>query len=118
MFSLGALWWTNRPPQDEQTRDRHEIRERVGHYLKGELDLDESQLETFKELRGAHFKKVRTQMREIYQKRKEMLEAMTMGSADTVQATALATEIGRLNAEMEAELIMHFQEQIPDLDIS
>ncbi|MEM6965686.1 MAG: periplasmic heavy metal sensor [Bacteroidota bacterium] len=100
-------FFTVRPPERGQHPDKHE-RKRIEAFLKSELNLSKEQVVKFKELREAHFAERRAHWQSIRPLKKEMMEALSSETPDTLQAKSIADQIGQLEAEKEKMLIDHY----------
>ena len=81
---------------------------KIEKFLQKELNLTDEQSVKFKELRNAHFQKSKEHWKTIRSLKKEMLEAISAESPDTLNANNLADQIGTLEAKKEKLLINHY----------
>ena len=77
-------------------------------FLKKELNLSDDQIVKFKELRKAHFKKSKEELRAIRTLKNEMLDAVSAESPDTIMANVIADQIGIKEANREKLLVQHY----------
>ncbi len=77
-------------------------------FLKKELNLSDDQIVKFKELRKAHFKKSKEELKAIRTLKNEMLDAVSAESPDTIMANVIADQIGIKEANREKLLVQHY----------
>jgi len=77
-------------------------------FLKKELNLSDDQVVKFKELRKAHFKKLKEESKAIRTLKNEMLDAVSAESPDTLKANLIADKIGIKEANQEKLLVQHY----------
>lgn len=106
---LSVLWWQNiHAPAPRPVTLTREVSRQI--YFQLPLSLTRSQAASFQELRRQHFRKVRPQIQAIGSLKQQLVEESFQESPDTMKITALATELGNRQAEIERELAHHFHE--------
>jgi len=104
-----ATIWIIRPPFP--FRHPTERRERVQHFLERELNLTDQQRQTFRELRRQHFQKNQEILNNIHQLRGRYFDLLESpdSTANQAEIDSIATQIGRLQAQMEENMFDYLQ---------
>lgn len=77
-------------------------------FLKKELNLSDDQAVKIEKMRKAHFQKVKEERKAMFDLKKQMLEAISAESPDTLKANLIAEQIGQKEAQREKLLIQHY----------
>jgi Spy/CpxP family protein refolding chaperone len=106
---LSVLWWQNtHAPAPRPVTLTREVSRQI--YFQLPLSLSRNQVAEFRELRRQHFQTVRPQIQAIGSLKQQLVEESFKDAPDTMKITALATELGNHQAEIERELAHHFHE--------
>jgi len=79
-------------------------------FLHHELDLDEEQVSQLGEIRQKHFDRTRLHIDRFHALRKEITEAVLQDTPDLDRIRQMAEELGKIQAEIEYERVIHFGE--------
>ena len=79
-------------------------------FLQHELDLDEEQVSRLGEIRQKHFDRTRLHMDQFHALRREITEAVLQDTPNLDHIRQLAEELGKIQAEIEYERVIHFGE--------
>ena len=79
-------------------------------FLLHELDLDEEQAIQLEGIRLKYFERTRLQMDRFHMLRREITEAILNDTPDLDRIRKLAEELGKIQAEIEYERVIHFGE--------
>lgn len=110
LTSLGALWFTNRTPEQPFFHERRG-KMRMDKFLKKELQLSEEQLDAFKELRQDHFEHRKSSFDQLREKKRALIHHATGPDYDSIYVNKLVDEI----VEIERKNELHFIEHMKDL---
>ena len=105
---LGLLWY-DRAPRQERPGPHAGPQHPPDDFLIQDLGFDDTQAEAFRNLRRAHIRKTDSLRREIFELNRRMMDEAFADSLDTGKMHDLSSEIGRLHAEFEEEVMMHFR---------
>ena len=79
-------------------------------FLHHELDLDDEQVSQLGEIRQKHFDRTRLHLDRFHTLRREITEAVLNDTPDLDRIRKLAEELGKIQAEIEYERVIHFGE--------
>lgn len=108
VITLISLWAVrlHRPAELPPEEAQHE--RRILNFLRGELDLNETQAAGFKKMRYGHFERFRNISSRITDLRHGIMESVFTDPPDTVHIKQLAEQLGRLHADKEFRNAEHF----------
>jgi Spy/CpxP family protein refolding chaperone len=93
------------PPPPNQAPERFHAKE----FFRHELNLDDKQMQQFRDMMDTHFKKTGEIMEQIHSQRKTLLDEVFSQKADKDKINKIADEIGRLHTDLEKANTEHFE---------
>jgi len=87
---------------------RHDHPNRFDRYLKQELDLNDDQFSAFLKTREENKEKQHAIVRNLSEKRSEMMKELSSETPDTIKLQQIAREIGGLHKKLKETTIEHF----------
>lgn len=106
-ISCLAALWIGRPQARFHGHNNHD---RLVYRMEKELNLDESQSGTLKNLVSRHREERDELNKEVRRLRSEMMMAMVASPMDTAHANAIAHQLGEFTLQNELMSIRHFEE--------
>ena len=109
---LFTVWHIHPIRSHERMAHRdHDLEHRESmSFLLHELDLDEEQAIQLEGIRLKYFERTRLQMDRFHMLRREITEAILNDTPDLDRIRKLAEELGKIQAEIEYERVIHFGE--------
>lgn len=105
-----SLLWLNQntrqggpPPPRAPEQDQRTLQ-----FLKKELNLTDTQIHKYDQLRQAHAEKTRVLINNIRQLKKDMIDEIFNDGPDTIKAMQIADLIGKKQTELERITFKHF----------
>ena len=103
LLTLGLYWFG-----DNLSGPPHRDEGAVVRFFQSELGLSEDQTANVQELITNHRKRVVENFDDLHQKRKKIVDALTLETPDTATAFQLAREVGGHEEQMQIFLIEHY----------
>lgn len=107
LVSLGALWLTTNERDKPDSKKDH--RAMLHQVFTEELNLDETQQASFKDLTREHFQKRKEQTRIMGDKKRQLVEAVAAETEDSLKIQTLVDEILIVEKANEELFIEHLR---------
>jgi uncharacterized membrane protein len=99
--TLGFIWLMPPPPAPGEI---------VGPLMEERLELRKEQREAFREERHAHFQNRRALLNEIQQSKRQLIDALSGASVDSLKAEMFLQQLEKHHSLLEEEFMRHFLE--------